>query len=186
MANHWEGKLIRLRAVEPVDAEAHLRFNQTDDYGMLDQLYPPASRARIEQWAEAQAHEGFRDDAYSFQMETLESGELVGGIATHNSNPRVGIMSYGLHVFQEHRGHGYASEAICLVLRYYFQEQRYQKANVGVYAINVPSRRLHERLGFTLEGTIRRSVYTGGEFSDELRFGMTVEEFRELHPAYWR
>lgn len=186
MANYWEGSLIRLRAVEPGDAEAHVRFNQSDDYGMLDQLYPPASTARVESWAEAKAQEGFRDDAYSFQMEALDSGELVGGIATHNAIPRIGIVSYGLHVFAEHRGKGYASEAICLVLRYYFQERRYQKANVGVYAINEPSRRLHERLGFTLEGTIRRSVYTGGEYSDELRFGMTVEEFRERHPAYWR
>ncbi len=186
MTNYWEGKLIRLRAVEPADAEAHFRFNRSDDYGMLDQLYPPASFARVEQWAAAQANEGFRDDAYSFQMEALDSGELVGGIATHHTNPRAGIVSYGLHVFKEHRGHGYATEAICLVLRYYFQERRYQKVNVGVYEINAPSRRLHERLGFTLEGTLRRSVYTRGEFSNELMFGMTVEEFRELHPDYWR
>ena len=186
MGNYWEGKLIRLRAVEPGDAGAHVRFNQSDDYGMLDQLYPPASQARVEGWATAQAHEGFRDDAYSFQMEALDSGELVGGIATHDCDGRTGVLSYGLHVFEDHRGKGYAKEAICLLLRYYFQELRYQKANAGVYAFNEPSIRLHESLGFQVEGRLRRNVYTRGEFFDLLWYGLTVEEFQERHAGYWR
>lgn len=186
VGNYWEGTKIRLRAVEAGDAAAHYRFNLSDDYGMLDQIYPPGSHARVDQWAAQKALEGFENDAYSFQMEAIGSGDLVGGIATHHCDPRAGVLSYGLHVFEEHRGRGYASEAICLVLRYYFQERRYQKANLGVFAINEPSRRLHESLGFTLEGTIRRSVFTRGEFSDMLEFGMTVEEFRERHAEYWR
>lgn len=186
MGNYWEGTKIRLRAVEARDAAAHYRFNQSDEYGLLDQIYPPGSLAGVEQWAVKKSLEGFENDAYSFQMEAIGSGDLVGGIATHHCDPRTGVLSYGLHVLEEHRGHGYASEAICLVLRYYFQERRYQKANVGVFAINEPSRRLHEALGFQLEGTIRRSVFTRGEFCDMLEFGMTVEEFRERHGAYWR
>lgn len=186
VGNYWEGTKIRLRAVEPKDAEAHFRFNLRDDYGMLDQIYPPGSLSRVEQWASRRSLEGLENDAYSFQIEAIGSGELVGGIATHHCDQRLGVLSYGLHVFEEHRGRGYASEAIRLVLRYYFQERRYQKANVGVFAINEPSRRLHESLGFQLEGRIRRSVLTRGEFSDMLEFGMTVEEFRDRHGAYWR
>lgn len=186
MGNYWEGTKIRLRAVEAGDAAAHHRFNLSDEHGMLDHIFPPGSLARVEQWATNRSLEGFANDAFSFQMEAIGSGDLVGGIATHHCDPRVGVLSYGLHVFEEHRGRGYATEAICLVLRYYFQERRYQKANVGVFAINEPSRRLHESLGFALEGTIRRSVLTRGEFTDMLEFGMMVEEFCERHAAYWR
>ncbi len=186
MANYWDGTRLRLRAVQAGDADAHYRFNLTDDYGLIDQIYPPGSLARVEEWARTKAQAGFTDDTYAFQMESIETGELVGGIATHDCDPRVGMLSYGLHVFAEHRGRGYAKEAICLVLRYYFQERRYQKANVGVYAINEPSIRLHESLGFEVEGRIRRAVFTGGLHSDLLWFGMTVEEFRERHGRYWR
>jgi len=186
VSNYWEGTKIRLRAVEAQDAAAHYRFNLSEACGLLDQIYPPGSAARVAEWATRKSLEGFENDAYSFQMEAIGSGDLVGGIATHHCDARTGVLSYGLHVLEEHRGRGYASEAICLVLRYYFQERRYQKANVGVFAINEPSRRLHETLGFQLEGTIRRSVFTRGEFSDMLEFGMTVEEFRERHGAYWR
>lgn len=186
MGNYWDGSRIRLRGVEAADAEAHWRFNGTDDYGLIDRVYPPGSLARVQEWAERQSLAEFDGQTWSFQMESIETGELVGGIATHNCDGRTGVLSYGLHVFEEHRGQGFATEAICLVLRYYFQELRYQKANAGVYSGNGPSIRLHEALGFQLEGRIRRNVYTSGEFSDLLWYGLTVEEFRERHAGYWR
>ena len=186
MTNYWEGSRIRLRAVESGDAEAHYRFNLSDDSGMLDQLYPPGSLARVQEQASRTTLAGFDNQMFAFQMESIETGELVGGIATHDCDPRSGLVSYGLWVFDGHRGQGFAKEAICLVLRYYFQELRYQKANVAVYDINEPSKRLHEALGFQVEARLRRSVYTKGEFSDLLWFGMTVEEFRERHGGYWR
>ena len=37
--------------------------------------------------------------------------------------------------------------------------------------------RLHEKLGFQLEGRLRRMIYTNGQFFDELLFGLTAEEF---------
>jgi len=36
---------------------------------------------------------------------------------------------------------------------------------------------LHERLGFTLEGRLRRMIYTEGTFHDKLIYGLTQEEF---------
>lgn len=186
MGNYWEGSLIRLRAIEAADAEAHWRFNGTDDYGLIDRVYPPGSLARVQEWANRKTIAGFDDGTYSFQMESIATGELVGGIATHDCDGRTGVLSYGLHVFEDHRGKGYAKEAICLVLRYYFQELRYQKANAGVYAFNEPSIRLHESLGFQVEGRLRRNVYTRGEFFDLLWYGLTVEEFQERHAGYWR
>ena len=70
-----------------------------------------------------------------------------------------------------------------LLLRYYFQERRYQKVTIKVYSFNEASMRLHESLGFQVEGRLRRMVYTDGGFHDEVVYGMTVEEFREKHLA---
>ncbi len=186
MANYWEGSSIRLRAVEARDGDAHHGFNLTDDCGLLDHIYPPGSLARVEQWANTQSLAGFDGQTYSFQMEALDGGVLVGGIAATHCDPLGGIVSNGLHAFAEHRGKAYAWEAIYLVFRYYFRELRYQKANVPVYDINDASKRPHQKPGFQLEGRIRNSVYTRGELSDLLWYGMTVEEFRTLHPDYWR
>lgn len=185
MTNYWEGKLVRLRPVEPADAPAHHAFNNSLDYDLIDKRYPPGSLTRVEEWAGRKGQEGFDDQNFTFQMEAVATDELVGSIATHHCDQRTGVVSYGLHVLGEHRGKGYAKDAICLVLRYYFQELRYQKANVGVYDLNAPSKALHRSLGFIEEGRLRRSVFTRGEWWDFLWFGLTVEEFRDLHPEYW-
>jgi RimJ/RimL family protein N-acetyltransferase len=187
MAKYWEGKLIRLRGVELEDADAHFQLDQEDDISRFQWVMnPPVSRAATRKWIEGAAVERPKGNEFTAQMVTLVDGTLVGGIATHNADQRSGVFSYGLHVEAPYRGKGYAKDAICLVMRYFFQELRYQKCDVDVMAINPASQRLHEALGFTLEGRRRRVVFTHGEHSDMLEYGMTVEEFREQHPDYWR
>lgn len=173
----WEGERVRLRAVEPEDAEVHWRWDTlTDDLRAADRLYFPRSHAGTRAWAESA---GTFDDPNGPAVMQIESlvGELVGQISTHRCDPRVGTFSYGLAIRPEHRRKGYASEAIHLVLRFYFDELRYQKVTTEVYDWNEPSLRLHERLGFTQEGRLRRMGYSRGRHFDIIVFGMTAEEF---------
>jgi RimJ/RimL family protein N-acetyltransferase len=183
---YWEGKRVRLRAVEPSDAKHHFEIDRERDVDRnLEAVMPPNSMARAEKWTREASEKGFRDgDCFLFEIEALVSGEHVGAIDTHHCDPRVGKFEYGISIREGHRGKGYASEAILMVLRYYFLERRYQKCDIGVFEFNEGSVRLHERLGFMLEGRRRRHTFTGGEFHDMLLFGMTVEEFRERHPEY--
>lgn len=187
MAKYWEGKLIRLRGIELGDEEAHFLVDQEDDVSRMQWVMnPPVSRSATRKWVEGASVERPKGDEFTAQMETLVDGTLVGSIATHHCDQRSGVFSYGLHVEEAHRGKGYAKEAICLVLRYFFQELRYQKCNVEAMEINVPSQKLHEQLGFQLEGRRRRVVFTSGRHSDMLEYGITLEEFRDYHPSYWR
>lgn len=107
-----------------------------------------------------------------------QQGEAVGYIGTQACIPRTGTFSYGIQIASEHQRQGYASAAIRVVLTYFFEELRYQKATIWVHSYNEGSIRLHERLGFTKEGVHRRMAYTGGRHYDVIWFGMTVEEFQ--------
>lgn len=186
MRPYWEGKRVRLRAVEPSDARYHFETNRERDTDRnLEAVMPPSSFARTEKWAREVSERGFHDgDGFFFEIEALDSGEVVGSIDTHHCDPRTGTFSYGVSVREQYRGRGYASDAILLVLRYYFLERRYQKCNVGVFSFNTASQRLHDRLGFQMEGRQRRMTYTGGAYHDMVLYGMTIEEFQELHPDY--
>lgn len=186
MTPYWQGKLVRLRALEPEDAEHFYHLNLERDVDRsLEMVYPPSSLAGQRAWVEKAAKEGFGENqSFRFQIEELASGQLVGSIDTHHCDPRVGTFEYGLSVREKFRGNGFAADAILLVLRYYFLELRFQKANPGVFSFNKASIRLHEKLGFTLEGTRRRSGYSNGTFHDALLYGMTMEEYCELHPDY--
>ena len=177
MATLFQGDKVRLRAVEAADWEVHYQWNLDSDNGrMTDEVWFPTSRAFVQEWAERESKRGQENDAFRFQIETLV-GELVGTINTHSCNLRCGTFGYGLAIHPDHRRKGYASEAIGLVLRHYFNERRYQKVNAEVYGFNTASIALHERLGFTLEGRLRRMIYSGGAFHDALIYGLTQEEF---------
>ena len=173
----WQGRLVRLRAVEPADWAVYFAWNQDDDQARSVSRVPfPQSAEAVRQWAQQEATRVPEGDAFRFTIEN-ETGEVVGALTTHHCDPRTGSFSYGITIRREHRRHGYAAEAVALILRYYFRELRYQKATVSVYDFNEASARLHEKLGFQLEGRIRRTVFTNGTLCDELVYGITAEEF---------
>lgn len=178
----WQGHLIRLRAVEPSDWEIFHEWN-SDSYAARETYHLPFPRSEeaTRRWTEKEALRWPEDDVFRLVIETL-AGEIVGTINTHSCDLRNGTFAYGLAIGEEHRRKGYASEAITLVLRFFFQELRYQKATVHVYSFNEASIQLHERLGFQLEGRLRRMIYSQGLHFDELIFGITAEEF-EKEPA---
>lgn len=183
MADSWQGRLVRLRAVEPGDWEAHFVWNQDSEMSrQLDYVWPPSSETRVRRWAEEASAKAGDSDEFAFEIEALKDRAHVGHIAVHHCDRRVGSFSYGVATLPNHQRRGYASEAILLVARYYFEELRYQKMNAQVYSFNTASLALHEKLGFVREGALRRMVYTGGRYYDSVAFGMTAEEFAARHP----
>jgi len=177
MSSIFAGKRVRLRAIEEEDWEAYHEWsfdNRSDR--LSDEIAFPSSREGVRRWAEQESKNRGENDEFRFAIERLD-GEFVGMIQTHTCNRRSGTFMYGVAILPLHQRLGYGSEAVGLVLRYYFQERRYQKVTAEVYAFNEGSIQMHEALGFTVEGRLRRMVYTGGAYHDVLIFGMTREEF---------
>jgi len=178
--NIWEGKRVRLRAVEPDDWQHFATWNDDSEMGRtIDRIRVPQTHAATRQWTEREALQQPDNDMFRWVIETLDK-TFVGTIDTHSCERRSGTFSYGIAVRREHQQKGYASEAIRLVLRYFFDELRYQKVIAHVYSFNEPSLRLHARLGFQREGCLRRMIYTDGQFFDDVVFGLTAEEFAAL------
>lgn len=176
--NFWQGQQVCLRGIEPSDADHFIRWNRNSERARhLDFVWPPVSDAFQREWVAEQARRKDENDVFHWVIENRQ-GEPVGSISTHDCRPRYGTFSYGLDVAPEHQRQGYASAAILLVLKYYFEELRYQKVTVAVHSDNPASLRLHEKLGFQREGTHRRMSFTQGQFIDHIWFGLTVEEFQ--------
>jgi RimJ/RimL family protein N-acetyltransferase len=175
--NYWQAKHVRLRGVEPSDAPTFFAWNLDSEMARnLDFVWPPVSQAQVKSWVEKQSQNKLEHDAFTWVIED-SSETAVGSITTHSCNHRNGTFSYGVNIAREHQRRSYAAEAIMLVLRYYFEELGYQKVTVQVYGFNQASAELHEKLGFVREGTLRRMVYTAGEYYDLHWYGLTKEEW---------
>ncbi len=180
--NNWENDRIRLRGLEPADAETFYTWHNTDSEMArnLDFLWMPSSLAAVRSWIDGRIKQGVENDEIYCVIETI-SGDFVGMINSHHCDSRVGSFQYGVAIHRDHQRRGYAAEAICIFVRYFFEELRYQKVTVAVHGFNEASLRLHEALGFQLEGRLRRTLYTNGRYHDQLFYGMTKDEFKEKY-----
>ncbi len=177
MSNFWQTERLRLRAVEPDDWSAFFEWNLDSEGARNLYLVPvPKSRAAEQKDTEEAALKKPDKDEFFCFVETL-AGEAVGGISTHHCDLRCGTFMYGIFVQPEQQRKGYASEVVRLLLRYMFEERRYQKCTVEVFEYNAGSLALHQSLGFQQEGRLRRMRYTQGQFWDIFCFGITAEEF---------
>jgi RimJ/RimL family protein N-acetyltransferase len=175
----WEGRLVRLRATEPGDWERFWQDARDTEAARSgwQTTFPRSTEQAKKFVADRSTIDSGDQLSYFWGIETL-AGEHVGSCNTHGVDARNAHFEYGISIFREQRGHGYAGDAIYVMLRYYFNELRFNKVNATVYSFNKESLALHRRLGFTEEGCIRQNLFTNGTFHDEFWFGMTAAEFR--------
>jgi RimJ/RimL family protein N-acetyltransferase len=176
----WSGEKVRLRPILSSDWE---KFHQNDfdseGARLCDVIYFPRSEEGTKSWASRQESGYVNGDNVSLAIETL-GGELVGSINTNSCDTRHGTFKYGVAVFRDHWRKGYASDAVRIIKRYYFEELRYQKINAYVYSFNRSSIALQEHLGFTQEGKLRNMIFTNGQHYDEYVYGLTKSDYEKL------
>lgn len=176
----WQSEKTRLRPWRLEDAG--LRFMASLDSPTValyqDGIELPTSVELQQQWLEKIA--GLKDDGMiRLAMENLD-GVTVGWVTLHSRDQKNGTFGFGVAVYQDYRGHGYAIDAVRMLLKYAFWEQRYQKCNSMCLHSNTASIRLHQKLGFLEEGRVRRTCFYNGQYHDDVLFGMTREEFDDL------
>ena len=175
--NYWQGEHIRLRAVEPEDGEFF--FESLADASIqnnVSDIRIPMSRRACDDWAMNEAAKGNDRDSATLVIEDAEHNK-IGMIDPHGVDRRVGVFTCGIWIKPEFQRKGYATEALTLVLKFYFEQLGYQKFNSSVFGYNTASIKLNEKMGFVHEGRIRRDVLSQGKYYDTLLYGLTLEEY---------
>ena len=182
------GRLCRL---EPLDVakhaaplfEAHALDREGRNwtylpYGPFDSA---ADYARWAEWAAAQA------DPQFFAIVDAATGGPVGTASYLRIQPEMGVIEVGHLAFSPllQRKPG-ATEALFLMLRRAFAELGYRRTEWKCDALNAPSRRAAERLGFRYEGTFRQSYVVKGRSRDTAWFAILDSEWPALAQAFER
>jgi len=185
MSSIWAGKCVRLRPPEPEDQRVFAQFHEhSTDQRNEGIIRPPIAVTELMRAADERARHDHAPDTFQLTIERTSDGSVVGGIATQNVDTRSGNFSYGLIIGHEHQQHGYATEAITILLTYMFGECRYHKCEVSMYEFNAGSIALHRKLGFVEEGRLREHIYSAGSFHDMIMMGITAKQFAARHPFH--
>jgi RimJ/RimL family protein N-acetyltransferase len=174
----WQDELVRLRALQDDDWEGHY-YNRFDSSArrLLNyevELPPTISEARefIEKFANFKC--GTRRLMFTIEN---HNGENVGGINLNSIDEKNGTFSIGMQIDRDHRGKGYGTAAMRILLKYAFFERRLNKYYGSVLEGNIASATMLKKLGCIEEGRRRQMVYTDGKYHDEILFGLTRDEF---------
>lgn len=128
----------------------------------------------------ARAHWLTRDDLPVAVVERA-TGRIVGGSGLHKPDWRFRLFEIGYWLRADAEGRGYASETVQLLTRMAFNDLDANRVEIRIDTHNTRSCAVAERLGFVLEGTLRRKMWApGGTPADMRVYALLPEEFRAL------
>ena len=110
-----------------------------------------------------------------------ESGQVVGGSGFHRTDWKFRLFEIGYWIRQDREGRGYVTETVQLLTRLAFDELDANRVELRIDSRNIRSLRVAERLGFVLEGTLRRRMpVTDGIPGDMHVLALLPEEYRSI------
>lgn len=168
----FHGKLVRLAAPRPEDAETFSRWSEDGEYRRLADTDAPRPLP-ADYFSDGDQTAEPLPGAYQFRVRTLADDRLVGFVAVFsiewpNSH---GWVAVGIGDPAD-RGQGFGKEAVTLALRFAFHELGLRRLSLDVIANNLPAIALYRSLGFREEGKMRERVYRDGVTVDLLYMGL--------------
>ena len=176
----------RYVALERLDADAHaadLFQAFMTDPSLWDYLFegPFTSAASFHRWLRDCTA---KTDMVFYAMRDMASGVCTGMASYLRIAPEAGSIEVGNICFgpalQRTRA---ATEAMYLMMQWAF-ETGYRRYEWKCNALNMPSRRAAQRLGFSYEGIFRQAVVVKGRNRDTAWFAMIDKEWPALREAY--
>ena len=117
------------------------------------------------------------DDVACFSVVQLDDNELAGeallwGIDTHNRVAHIGIS-----LRPGSRGRGLGTDVVRVLCDYGFAIRGLHRLQIETLADNAAMVHAATEVGFSLEGTLRRTAWVNGSFADEVVFGLLASEW---------
>ncbi|KAJ56189.1 hypothetical protein ACMU_10580 [Actibacterium mucosum KCTC 23349] len=179
-----QGQYVRLERLNAASHAADL-FNAFAPGG--DPLWtymhvgPFHSAAQFHRWA---AQAAAAEDPFFYAICDTKTGRALGQAALMRIDPaagsiEVGSITYGPALQQTPA----ATEAMMLMMQWAFGAG-YRRYEWKCNALNLPSRRAAQRLGFSYEGVFRQAMVSKGRNRDTAWFAVIDSEWPALKAAY--
>lgn len=172
-----------------VDEHTEVRLLRADD---ADVLYDVTIRNResLAPWMSWMDRVIDVSDTYAFlraaEKEAYEhsafkggiwrQGSLIGCIDLHQIDWLNGNARIGYWLDKDYTGHGIMTRAVRLLVEYAFEALDLHRIEIHVATENHRSRRIPERLGFTMEGVLRQVQRLRGTYYDHALYTLLRDE----------
>ena len=172
------GDRVQLRPIGEADLpafiSAHQDIRNRGAYFPLGVISEPVLRRRF-------AETGFWDREEGTLLICRED-EIVGHIEFFKPVSYWDAFELSYQLYDDrHSGHGYTTEAVQLLVDYLTAAKKQHRIHLVIVPGNEASRRVAEKCGFVLEGTVRGALFNGGRNHDVLLYSLLRTD-----PRPWR
>ena len=167
-----------LREFVPADWPAVLAYQRDPRYLQYyewNERTPDDAQRFVQMFLEQQAEQPRR----KFQLAVVlkGSGQLIGSCGIRKASADAHEADIGYELSPDQWGHGYATEAARVIVRFGFAELGVHRIWAWCIADNVASARVLEKLGLKLEGRLRDKEYFKSRWWDTLMYGILENEW---------
>lgn len=160
---------VRLRPVTRDDVP-YLSTKQTPEVTSPYNWFGFRSRTEVVRRFEDDGYLGERHGKLIVEVDTgggpVPIGDVSWHAVDHGPPPASRCWNIGITLSPEWRGRGHGTRAQRLLADYLFATTTAERIEASTDVENVAERRALERVGFTLEGVLRRAQFRGGAWRD--------------------
>ena len=173
------GDRITLRPVREADLDA--LYDAHADIRTRGAFFPLGVMSETRFRREFGEH-GFWQKDEGMLLITTSEGQIAGHIEFFRPVSYWDAWELSYQLYDDaFAGHGYVSEAVRLLVDYLFATKHPGRIQLVIVPENVASRRIAEKCGFTLEGTVRGAFFNDGRSQDVLLYSLLRQD-----PRPWR
>lgn len=172
-----EGELVRLRALEPEDADKIYAWGQDPEVGQWMENGYPRSLAQVRKRAEKRKANTY--ELVVLGIEEKAKGKLIGVVDLRDAEPEVGNAELDIYIgdAKYRNSGGYGTDALRTMCRYGFNSMRLHMITLWVVAENERARHVYRKVGFSEDGRHREAfVAADGKRHDMILMSMLKGE----------
>lgn len=147
------------------------RGNNSDDnhvYFEIHEKLPAQPTQPLAKWSD-----------YEVGGNSFPSLDLVGCTGLHYIDWRLRSAEFGVFISEKSRGKGLGKEALKLLFDYGFKEMNLHKIWAEVYTNNKALKLYTDVLGMRIDGKLRHTQFTNGEYVDSTMISVLENEWFE-------
>ncbi len=165
--NLLSNKNIRLRAVEPADADKMWEIDNDSSHWISNCMSAPFSRENMLVYASTYDADPIRSGEIRLIIEFAENQkkdnnqDLIGILDIYDISSLHSRAFIGIYILPEFRRKGYAFEALETIEKYLYSILNIEIEGAKVSSDNKASMHLFEKLGYKLSGTLENWIKSG-------------------------
>lgn len=169
--DHFSIRLLQLEDLDP-----YFDLVQKNRQRLADYFVGTVSRTKTYEEAQVFVEEMIRhtisNTYFPYVIVDLNDEKIIGFIDLKNIDWKIPKTQIGFYIDESYAGKGIISKAIGKICDLCFAEKGFKKLFMRIHPDNIAARKVAEKCGFELEGTIRNDYKTtSGQLVDLLYYG---------------